>query len=105
MLQLVALLVGAGACRRVHRNDTRPSTSALVIEEQGSFAVGGTAVTNPGTFDPYKPSTDGATLHGDHAYVFYQIPVDARPLPLVFLHGAGQFSKTWETTPDGREGS
>lgn len=24
--------------------------------------------------------------------------------PLVFLHGAGQSSKTWETTPDGRDG-
>jgi pimeloyl-ACP methyl ester carboxylesterase len=23
---------------------------------------------------------------------------------LVFLHGAGQSKKTWETTPDGREG-
>ena len=29
-----------------------------------------------------------------------------RSLPgkLVFAHGVGQFSKTWETTPDGREG-
>jgi len=36
--------------------------------------------------------------------VFYQVPVEPRPLPLVFLHGAGQFSKTWETTPNGREG-
>jgi hypothetical protein len=43
-------------------------------------------------------------LHGDHAYVFYQIPVKARQLPLVMWHGIGQFSKTWETTPDGREG-
>jgi len=76
----------------------------IVIQEQGSFAVGGTVVTNPGKFDPYKPSSDGATLHGDHAYVYYQIPPHARRLPLVFLHGAGQFSKTWETTPDGREG-
>ena len=25
--------------------------------------------------------------------------------PLVFWHGTQQFSKTWETTPDGREGS
>lgn len=32
------------------------------------------------------------------------IPVGARRLPLVFWHGFGQFSKTWETTPDGREG-
>lgn len=31
-------------------------------------------------------------------------PVAARKYPLVFAHGVGQFSKTWETTPDGREG-
>ena len=36
--------------------------------------------------------------------MFYQIPVNARKLPLVLWHGMGQFSKTWETTPDGREG-
>lgn len=30
--------------------------------------------------------------------------MNPRKLPLVFLHGAGQFSKTWETTPDGGEG-
>ena len=76
----------------------------LVIQEQGSFAVGGTVITNPGTFDPNKPTPEGQTFHGDHAYVFYQIPVNARKLPLVLWHGAGQFSKTWETTPDGREG-
>jgi hypothetical protein len=84
----------------------------LIIQEQGSFAVGGTVVTVPGTYDPikqgaYNPTsvdTTGQTLHGDHAYVFYQVPVDARKLPLVFWHGHGQFTKTWETTPDGREG-
>jgi len=43
-------------------------------------------------------------LHGDHAYVFYQVPVNARKLPLVVWHGHGQSAKTWETTPDGREG-
>lgn len=84
----------------------------LSIQRQGSFAIGGTVVTQPGTFDPIKqgvfnpagPDSAGQTLHGDHAYVFYQIPVQARKLPLVLWHGAGQFSKTWETTPDGREG-
>ena len=76
----------------------------LIIKEQGSFAVGGTVITNPGTFDPYKPTPDGQTYHGDHAYAFYQIPVNAHRLPLVLWHGAGQFSKTWETTADGREG-
>lgn len=84
----------------------------IVIQEQGSFAVGGTVISSPGIFDPIKhgafnptdQNSEGQTLHGDHAYVFYQIPVKARKLPLVFWHGYGQFSKTWETTPDGREG-
>lgn len=76
----------------------------MVIREQGSFTIGGNIITNPGTFDPFHPTPDGQTFHGDHAYVFYQIPDKARKLSLVFWHGAGQCSKTWETTPDGREG-
>jgi hypothetical protein len=77
----------------------------MVIEKQGSFMVGGTKFTEPGNFDlknALKPQ--GQTFHGDHAYVFYQIPAKARKLPLAFLHGAGESKKTWETTPDGRDG-
>jgi pimeloyl-ACP methyl ester carboxylesterase len=77
----------------------------MVIEKQGSFMVGGTTFTEPGNFDlqnALKPQ--GQTFHGDHAYAFYQIPVNARKYPLVFLHGAGESKKTWETTPDGRDG-
>jgi hypothetical protein len=44
----------------------------LVIREQGSFAVGGTVVTNSETFDPLKPTPEGQTFHGDHAYVFFR---------------------------------
>lgn len=76
----------------------------MEIKEQGSFAVGGSVIENPGTFDAIKRTPEGQTFHGDHAYVFYQIPANARKLPLVLWHGFGQFSKTWETTPDGREG-
>ena len=72
----------------------RNSGNVLQISQQGSFAVGGTILTD----------SLGHTYHGDHAYVFYQKPVHARKYPLVFAHGVGQFSKTWETTPDGREG-
>jgi hypothetical protein len=78
--------------------------SPLIIQEQGSFMAGGTVITSPGVFDPYNPKPEGQTLHGDHAYAFYQLPVNARKLPLIMWHGFGQFSKTWETTPDGREG-
>lgn len=84
--------------------DTNSKTEPLMIQEQGSFAVGGTVLTRPGTFDATNRSPAGQTFHGDHAYVFYQSPVAARKLPLVLWHGIGQFSKTWETTPDGREG-
>ncbi len=78
----MVLLLG---CNRNH---------TIQIQEQGSFAVGGVVLTD----------TLGHTYHGDHAYTFYQIPVNSRKYPLVFAHGVGQFSKTWETTPDGREG-
>lgn len=80
-------------------------TGKLLIAEQGSFMVGGNQVVVPGTFSLEKALEPvGQTYHGDHAYVFYQIPVKAHKLPLVFLHGAGQSKKTWETTADGREG-
>ncbi|HEU4888549.1 MAG TPA: alpha/beta fold hydrolase, partial [Thermoanaerobaculia bacterium] len=102
---LTALAVLLSACT------TTTAHQPLTIQEQGSFMVGGTVVTAPGTFDPvkqgaYSPTPDpaGQTLHGDHAYVFYQVPVTPRQLPLVFWHGHGQSGKTWETTPDGREG-
>ncbi|NLA50147.1 MAG: alpha/beta hydrolase [Bacteroidales bacterium] len=86
-------------------SDNKSTVSGpLRIQEQGSFAVGGTVISNPGVFDPYNQTPAGQTFHGDHAYVFYQIPAEARKYPLVMWHGIGQFSKTWETTPDGREG-
>lgn len=85
----------------------------LIIEEQGSFAAGGVVLKNSGVFDSTKADDstpfklyppEGQTFHGDHAYVFYQKPVDMKKYPLVFLHGGGQSGKSWETTPDGREG-
>ena len=88
----------------VIENLVDPKNEPLVIESQGSFTVGGSVITNPGTFNPYTRTPEGQTFHGDHAYITYQIPVKARRLPLVFWHGIGQFSKTWETTPDGRDG-
>lgn len=99
LLLSVALLVPAGAIAQRAR-----MPEPLAIQEQGSFAVGGKVIKNAGTFNPRQPTPEGQTLHGDHAYVFYQIPANRRKLPLVFLHGTGQSSKTWETTPDGREG-
>ena len=85
-------------------NDSSENDGLIILKEQGSFAIGGSVITSPGEFNPYTRTPEGQTFHGDHAYIFYQIPDKARKLPLVFWHGIGQFSKTWETTPDGREG-
>lgn len=79
-------------------------STGITLAEQGSFAVGGTVITANGVYDPLTRGPEGQTLHGDHAYVFYQKPASARKYPLVMWHGIGQFSKTWESTPDGREG-
>jgi pimeloyl-ACP methyl ester carboxylesterase len=81
-----AMLAAGGERDEPHR--------AIVLAGQGSFMVGGTVITGQ----------TGDTFHGDHAYVQYQIPSGARALPLVMWHGGGQFSKTWESTPDGRDG-
>ncbi len=80
------------------------STGALVIQAQGSFAVGGKVVTTPGSYSNNNPTAAGQTFHGDHLYAFYQVPLNPRPLPIVMLHGAFQSGRSWESTPDGREG-
>ena len=77
----------------------------IVLETQGSFAIGGTAVKHDGTYsDQHFLEPQGQKAYGDHAYVFYQIPAQAKTYPLVFQHGGAQSKRTWETTPDGREG-
>jgi len=82
-----------------------PTAAPMAIVAQGSFAVGGTVTTQDGSFDPRDPMNPaGQTLHGDHARVTFQIPVDARSLPLMFWHGWWVDSSCWDTTPDGREG-
>lgn len=98
------LLVAAGLASAASVAAGGNGSGLLTLREQGSFAVGGTVIPATEPYDPLKPKAEGQTLHGDHACVFYQIPADVRKHPLVFLHGAGQSARTWETTPDGREG-
>jgi len=101
-----ASLPFVGLRESVAQEEVDADNEPLVIKKQGSFMFGGTIVTAPGTFDPTRfPTTpDGQTFHGDDAYVQFQIPPNARDLPLVMWHGGGEFSKAWETAPDGREG-
>ncbi|RFB80752.1 alpha/beta hydrolase [Methylovirgula sp. 4M-Z18] len=99
LLAAVVMLAPAAAMA-----EQKGKSEPLMIREQGSFAVGGTVVSTPGTYNNDKPTSEGQTFHGDHLYAFYQIPQNPKALPVIMLHGAYQSGRSWETTPDGREG-
>jgi len=99
-IAITALITGCAS------SPTSPASAVgpLVIQAQGSFAVGGTVQTTPGTYNNDNPTAAGQSFHGDHLYAFYQVPQNPRALPIVMLHGAFQSGRSWETTSDGREG-
>ena len=74
---------------------TPPSQQAsapIAIQKQGSFAVGGQILGDP----------DARSLHCDHGYVDYQIPVNPRRINLVMWHSAA--ATAWLNRWDGGEG-
>ena len=89
-LWLIVATLFTSASAQQHKAD---KPELLMIQEQGSFAVGGTVTTTPGTFDPIKQGAfnpggvdpAGQTLHADHAYVFYQVPAKCPKTPARLL--------------------
>jgi pimeloyl-ACP methyl ester carboxylesterase len=77
--------------------------TALQIEKQGSFFVGGRDVRSD-TLSSTTTRSPNGTITVDQIYVHYQIPVRAAGHPITFIHGCCLTGKTWETTPDGRMG-
>jgi hypothetical protein len=66
----------------------------IILKTMGSLFWGGTVAK----------ADNGVTFHGDHGYAQYYIPLNAREFPLIMWHGMGQSGRSWESTPDGREG-
>jgi hypothetical protein len=90
-------------------SDLKPAPEPLVLQQQGSFFVGGHKMTNPRTgWSEVSPDLFGSPqgdVMVDQMYVQFQKPANAgNHLPIVFVHGCCLSSKTWETTPDGRMG-
>ena len=66
---LLALCAGCGGGSLQAQKEVT-NDSILAIRKQGSFLIGGSVKTQPGTYDTHQPlKADGQTLHGDHAYV------------------------------------
>lgn len=86
------------------------ATEPLAIKKQGSFSVGGKIIKREGKYDNLKfvgwteQNEVGQSYRADHAFVNYQIPINANRFPLVFIHGFGGSGVCWEMTPDGRDG-
>src|SRR5688572_15413477 len=68
------------------------TSSPIMIEKQGSFAVGGKVVGDPAS----------SSLHCDHGVVEYQIPPSARAVNLLMWHSASAVA--WQNRWDGGEG-
>ena len=103
----IAVALGFGVSTTLAQNAARPKKpEPLVLAEQGSFFVGGSIQFR----DPNSSAAgDTRQVPGDIAvnqmFVEYQIPKEqAYRYPVVMLHGGGHTGKTYETTPDGREG-
>jgi hypothetical protein len=90
---LVASAMAVLATGYVASQSQRQGNSApITIQKQGSFAVGGKVVGDPNT----------RSLHCDHGYVDYQIPVNPRRINLVMWHSAA--ATAWLNRWDGGEG-
>ena len=85
-------------------------TKPLVIEDQGSFFIGGVPkVTNYATVPPPGAPNPGLVPNQiviGQMYVQFQIPLNKKRnmVPVIMVHGSSHTAACLESTPDGREG-
>jgi hypothetical protein len=85
-------------------------TKPLVIEDQGSFFIGGVPkVTNYATVPPPGAPNPGLLPNQimiGQMYVQFQIPLNKKRnmVPVIMVHGSSHTAACLESTPDGREG-
>jgi pimeloyl-ACP methyl ester carboxylesterase len=104
---VLALTLAPAAGTAQNLSDVRTPSEPLVLKQQGSFFVGGKQVhTDAAGWDlsGALPQYGEGDITVNQMYVQFQVPVEERHLPIVFVHGCCLTSKTWETTPDGRMG-
>jgi hypothetical protein len=88
----LVLALSAGTAATAASGAGTASAAPISIERQGSFTAGGTVIS-----DPAK-----GTLHCDHGFVDYQIPVHARKTALFLWHSSSV--QVWQRRWDGGEG-
>ena len=91
---MFALAMAAMPAKSAENAGDTSANKPIVLKTMGSILFGGSVFTD----------VDGETFHGDHGYAQFFVPQESRTLPMVMWHGIGQHGKTYETTPDGRDG-
>jgi hypothetical protein len=111
VFSVVLLLAMAASVMGQNGNKTKKFlTKPLLIEDQGSFFIGGVPkVTNYATVAP--PNAPNAAVTPNQItigqmYVSFQIPARKKPRtpPVIMVHGSTHTAACLESTPDGREG-
>jgi hypothetical protein len=107
---VLLVAIAASATAEENHKAKKFLTQPLVIEDQGSFFIGGVpkvtehasvaAPNNPGQAGPPNQITIG------QMYVQFQIPArkKAKMPPVIMVHGSSHTAACLESTPDGREG-
>lgn len=88
---MLALLSATAACTPALSSEGSARPAPIMIERQGSFAAGGTAIGN-----------GAQTSACDHGFVEYQIPPGARSVGLFLWHSSS--TAAWQNRWDGGEG-
>ena len=112
LLASVLLLAIAGSVAAQEKKTKKFLTKPLVIEDQGSFFIGGVPkVTNYATVPVATPANPNPVALPNQVtigqmYVQFQIPVNKKrnTPPVIMVHGSSHTAACLESTPDGREG-
>src|SRR5213594_2995922 len=109
---IVFLLAGATVLAEDGNKTKKFLTKPLVIEDQGSFFIGGVPkVTNYATVPVATPANPNPVALPNQVtigqmYVQFQVPVNKKRNmpPVIMVHGSSHTAACLESTPDGREG-
>ncbi len=108
MFSALLLLVLAGSATAADTPKMKKFlTKPLVIEDQGSFYIGGVPkVTNYATAPAANGPATPSQITIGQMYVQFQIPArkKSKMPPVIMVHGSGHTGACLESTPDGREG-
>jgi len=113
LLASALLLMIAGSVNAQEKQKTKKFlTKPLVIEDQGSFFIGGVPkVTNYATVPVATPANPNPVALPNQVtigqmYVQFQTPVNKKrnTPPVIMVHGSSHTAACLESTPDGREG-